>query len=93
MDLLNILLVFAGTLIGSIGSSSVVLYMLKRRDKVESLAIHNNRLGEAIDLLMETQLELIDTLHENGTINGQGKILRDKIRDYQSKCMSKGFVV
>lgn len=93
MDLLNILLVFAGTLVGSIGSSSVVLYMLKRRDKVEDLISHNNRMGEAIDLLMETQMALIDTLHENGTINGQGKILRDKILEYQSECTRKGFVV
>lgn len=90
---LNVILVFIGSVIGSIGSSSVVLYLLKRRDTVEELTIHNNRLGDAVNLLMETEIMLIDILHENKIINGDGAKLRQKIEDYLSECTKKGFFV
>lgn len=91
--LLNVILVFIGSLIGSIGSSSVLLYLLKRRDKIEDLAIHNNRLGEAVNLLMETNIMMIEILHDAKLINGNGDKLKSKIEDYLAECTKKGFFV
>lgn len=91
--LLNVILVFVGSLIGSIGSSSVLLYLLKRKDRVEELAERNNRIGEALNLVMETQVLLIDTLREGGVLNGEGKAMKEKIEDYLATCTKKGFMI
>lgn len=91
--LLNVILVFIGSLVGSIGSSSIVLYMLKRKDRVEELTIHNNRLGEAVNLLMETNMMMIDVLHEAKLVNGNGDELKKKIENYLADCAKKGFII
>lgn len=93
LTLINILLVFAGSVIGSIGSSSIVLYLIRRRDRVEELTVHNNRLGEAVNLLMETNIMMIDVLHEAKLVNGQGDKLKKKIEDYLAECTKKGFII
>ena len=90
---LNVILVFVGSVIGSIGSSSIVLYMLKRKDRVEELTIHNNRLGEAVNLLMETNMMMIDVLHEAKLVNGNGDELKKKIENYLADCTKKGFII
>lgn len=91
--LLNVLLVFVGSVIGSIGSSQVLLYLLRRKDKVESLAIRNNRLGEAVNLLMEVNMMMIDVLHNAKLVNGDGDALKSKIEEYLAECTKKGFFV
>lgn len=91
--LLNVILVFVGSVVGSIGSSSIVLYLIKRKDRIEDLAVRNNRLGEAVNLLMETEIMLIDVLHQAKVINGNGDALKKKIEDYLAECTRKGFIL
>lgn len=91
--LLNVILVFIGSVIGSIGSSSVVVYLLKRKDKVESLAEHNNRIAEGLALQSEAVIMMLDALHDKGIVNGNGQQMKQKINDYLMKNTANGYKV
>lgn len=93
MDALNIILVFVGAVIGSMSSSSVLLHILKRKDVTEKLVVKNNRLGEAVNLLLETEMVLIDALHNAKIINGDGESVKKKIEDYLTECTKNGFML
>lgn len=88
---LNVILVFVGSVIGSIGSSSIVLYMLKRRDKVEELVTHNNRLAEGMALQSEAVIMMLDAMHDKGIVNGNGQAMKQKINDYLMKNTANGY--
>lgn len=88
---LNVILVFAGSVIGSIGSSSIVLYLLKRRDKVEELITHNNRLAEGMALQSEAVIMMLDAMHDKGIVNGNGQAMKQKINDYLMKNTANGY--
>lgn len=88
---LNVILVFAGSVIGSIGSSSIVLYLLKRRDKVEELITHNNRLAEGMALQSEAVIMMLDAMHDKGIVNGNGQQMKQKINDYLMKNTANGY--
>lgn len=88
---LNVILVFVGSVIGSIGSSSIVLYMLKRRDKVEELVIHNNRLAEGMALQSEAVIMMLDAMHDANIVNGNGTAMKQKINDYLMKNTANGY--
>lgn len=88
---LNVILVFAGSVIGSIGSSSIVLYLLKRRDKVEELVTHNNRLAEGMALQSEAVIMMLDAMHDKGIVNGNGQEMKQKINDYLMRNTVNGY--
>ena len=88
---LNVILVFAGSVIGSIGSSSIVLYLLKRRDKVEELVTHNNRLAEGMALQSEAVIIMLDAMHDKGIVNGNGQQMKQKINDYLMRNTANGY--
>ena len=89
--LLSVILVFIGSVIGSIGSSSVVVYLLKRRDKVEELTIHNNRLAEGMALQSEAVIMMLDAMHDANIVNGNGQAMKQKINDYLMKNTVNGY--
>ena len=89
--LLSVILVFIGSVIGSIGSSSVVVYLLKRRDKIEELTIHNNRLAEGMALQSEAVIMMLDAMHDKGIVNGNGQAMKQKINDYLMKNTANGY--
>lgn len=91
--LLNVILVFIGSLVGSIGSSSVLLYLLKRRDKVENLVIHNNRIAEGMALQSEAIVMMLDALHDAGITNGNGTDMKEKIHDYLMRNTVNGYTI
>ena len=91
--LLNVILVFIGSVIGSIGSSSVIVYLLKRRDKVEELVIHNNRLAEGMALQSEAVIMMLDALHEKGITNGNGAEMKKRINEYLMRNTAKGYSI
>lgn len=91
--LLNVVLVFAGSVIGSIGSSSVVLYLLKRRDKVQELIERNNRIADGMVLQSEAVMMMLDALHESGITNGNGSEMKQKIQEYLMRNTSEGYHV
>lgn len=93
MTLLNILMVFVGSLIGSVGSSTVLLYLLRRRDKVEELIIHNNRIAEGLALMSECQIMMLDAMHDKGIVNGNGQAMKERINSYMMKNTSNGYRV
>ena len=88
---LNVILVFAGSVIGSIGSSSIVLYLLKRRDKVEELITHNNRLAEGMALQSEAVIMMLDAMHDAKIVNGNGQQMKQKINDYLMRNTANGY--
>ena len=90
---LNVILVFVGSVIGSIGSSSVLLYLLKRRDKIESLAEHNNRIAEGLALQSEAVIMMLDALHDANIVNGNGQAMKQKINDYLMKNTANGYKI
>ena len=89
--LLNVLLVFVGSVVGSIGSSSVVLYLLRRRDKVQELIERNNRIADGMVLQSEAITLMLDALHDAGITNGNGSAMRQKITDYLMRNTSAGY--
>lgn len=91
--LLNVVLVFVGSVIGSIGSSSVVLYLLKRRDKVQELIERNNRIADGMVLQSEAVMMMLDALHESGITNGNGSAMKQRIQDYLMRNTSDGYHV
>ena len=91
--LLNVVLVFVGSVIGSIGSSSVVLYLLKRRDKVQELIERNNRIADGMVLQSEAVMMMLDALHESGITNGNGSEMKQRIQDYLMRNTSDGYHV
>lgn len=90
---LNVILVFIGSVIGSIGSSSIVLYLIKRRDKVSDLVIHNNRLAEGMVLQSECLVTIIDALHDKQIINGDGQDMKKRINEYLMRNTAKGYSI
>lgn len=90
---LNVILVFVGSVIGSIGSSSIVLYLLRRRDKVEELVTHNNRLAEGMALQSEAVIMMLDAMHDKGIVNGNGQQMKQKINDYLMRNTAKGYKI
>lgn len=90
---LNVILVFVGSVIGSIGSSSIVLYMLKRRDKVEELVRHNDRIAEGLALQSEAVIMMLDAMHDKGIVNGNGTAMKQKIHDYLMKNTANGYKI
>lgn len=93
MTLINIILVFIGSIIGSVGSSTVLLYLLRRRDKVEELIIHNNRIAEGLALMSECQIMMLDAMHDKGIVNGNGQAMKERINSYMMKNTSNGYRV
>lgn len=91
MTLLNILLVFIGSVIGSVGSSTVILYLIKRRDKVADLIEHNNRIAEGLALMSECQIMMLDAMHDKGIVNGNGQAMKEKINTYMMKNTVNGY--
>lgn len=90
---LNVILVFIGSVIGSIGSSSIVLYLIKRRDKISDLVIHNNRLAEGMVLQSECLVTIIDALHDKQIINGDGQDMKKRINEYLMRNTAKGYSI
>lgn len=93
LTLINILLVFVGSVIGSIGSSSVLLYLIKRRDKIEDLVIHHNRIADGLALQSECLVTIIDALHDAKIINGNGEAMKKKINDYLMRNTNSGYTI
>ena len=91
--LLNVLLVFVGSVIGSIGSSQVLLYLLRRKDKVESLAVHNDRIAEGMAIQSEAIVMMLDALRDAGITNGNGSAMKQKINEYLMKNTINGYKV
>lgn len=91
--LLNVILVFVGSVIGSIGSSSIVLYMLKRRDRVAELVERNNRIADGMVLQSEAVMMMLDALNESGITNGNGMEMKHRIQEYLMKNTYNGYHV
>ena len=91
--LLNVILVFLGSIIGSIGSSSVLLYLLRRKDRVEDLVRHNDRIAEGLALQSEAMVFVLDALHEKGIVNGNSDGIRSRVNEYMRNCTFKGYSI
>jgi len=52
-----------------------------------------NRQGEAIQALVQCQMELLNILHEKKVINGESQKLRDTFAGYMYESQGKGFKV
>lgn len=93
MTVLDLILVFVGGVIGSLGSSGVLMYVIKKKDITNEIVEKNNRIGEAIDLIMESNIMLIEALREKQILNGEGKKIRDMLESYLRNNTKKGFIV
>ena len=93
MSALDLILVFVGGVIGSLGSSGVLLYVIRKKDTTNELVEKNNRIGEAVDLIIEANIMLIESLREKQVLNGEGKKIREMLEKYLRKNTRNGFIV
>ena len=93
MTVLDLILVFVGGVIGSLGSSGVLMYVIKKRDVTNEIVEKNNRIGEAVDLIIEANIVLVEALREKQVLNGEGKKIREMLEKYLRKNTRNGFIV
>lgn len=77
-------LITSGTL------SSVLLYFIKRRDRLEDLEKSVARQGEGIAVLTEGFVVLLEALHRQGIVNGESEHVRKSMNDYLLKNTKNG---
>jgi hypothetical protein len=77
---------------GQVLGGGVVLWWLKRRDRVSQVVEKVNRSGEFQGLILETLQVVLKALRE-GHINGESERMEEEIRKYLTTCTSNGFVV
>lgn len=78
-------LITSGTL------SSVLLYFIKRRDRIGELEKSVARQGEGVAVLTEGFLVLLEALHKKGMVNGESEHIRKNMNDYLLKNTKNGF--
>lgn len=79
-------------LITSGALSSVVMYFVKRRDRINDLEKAVSRQGEGIAVLTEGFVVLLDALHKKGMVNGESEHVRKSMNDYLLKNTKNGLV-
>ena len=79
-------LITSGTL------SSVVMYFMQRRDRINDLEKAVSRQGEGIAVLTEGFVVLLDALHKKGMVNGESEHVRKSMSDYLLKNTKNGLV-
>ncbi len=82
-----------------LAGNGVLMYMIRRRDKVGTLEKMNDRQANQVDMLstallaiLDSQESLVDALHDKGILNGNSEIVKDSlnkakhtIKDYALK--------
>ena len=79
-------------LITSGALSSVVMYFVKRRDRINDLEKAVSRQGEGIAVLTEGFVVLLDALHKKGMVNGESEHVRKSMSDYLLKNTKNGLI-
>lgn len=94
-DLIKTILI---ALISSGGVTAVITRYLEKHSKIHNLEAQIadinkvlDRHGEALEALVHCQMELLNVLHEKGTINGESQKLRETFSDYIYDSQAKGF--
>lgn len=77
-------------LVSSGSVSGLVLYFLKRHDKIEDIRKNNDRQAEGIAVLTEGFALLLEALHKRGLINGESEHIRKDLDAYLLKCAKNG---
>lgn len=90
MTLLEAFTPFLVALLTSGTISSVLMWYLKRTDKVEALNKISDRQAEGIAVLTEGFLVLLEALHRSGIINGESEHVRKDIELYLLKNTKNG---
>ena len=62
-------------------------------NRLEDITKVINRQGEAVQALLHSNMELLNVLHDKGTINGESQHLRDEFAHYMYDSQAKGFKV
>ncbi len=72
-------------------SNGVLIYMIKRRDKVSILTKMNNRqagqismLNAALIAVLSAMESLVDALHDKNVLNGNAEKVKDNLRSAKS---------
>lgn len=91
IEVLNIVMVFIGGVIGTLASSGVILHLLKRNDKVMDLVEHNNRQAEGLTLVSKALITIVDKLHDQKILNGEGERIKEELHTYLFNSTKSGF--
>lgn len=75
------------------GTSAIILYRLKRKDKVERLVKVVSRQSEGIGCLVKSQIMLTEALHQKGLLDGEAERIRKQLQEYLLECTGSGFAV
>lgn len=90
MTFLETCMPFFVALVTSGTVSSLLMFYLKRTDKVETLNKISDRQAEGIAVLTEGFLVLLEALHKSGVINGESEHVRKDIEAYLLKNTQNG---
>lgn len=87
-DILSAVLV---AFIGGGGFGGILMYLIKRSDRVADLEKKNDRQADGIEALSRSMLILVDVLHDKGLINGESEKVREQLQSYLFKCTTNGY--
>ncbi len=88
-DTVLVALIMAG---GQVLGGGVLLWWLKRRDRISQVVERVNRNGEFQGLVLDTLQVVMKALRE-GHINGESERMEERIREYLTKRASDGFLM
>ena len=90
------LIMAVSAIIGVFFNSGLVLYLVKRKhereDMIPKLCDRLDRVGEALDLSLESIVVIMNALRD-GKINGESERQKEKIEGYFRKITSEGFKI
>ena len=86
----NLILPLVTSLLASGGVSGVLMYYLRKKDRVAQLEKITDRQAEGIAVMTEAFLVLIEALHKRGLVNGESEHIRRDLEEYLLKCTENG---
>ena len=88
--IVEIIKLVAVVLTASLASGGVIMYYIKKHDRVSDLEKKFDRLTEGVQLGLENDIVIFKALRQ-GHINGESEAQEKRLNEYFFKCATKGF--
>lgn len=86
---IEIIKLFATIVVATLSSGGVVMYYLKKHDRVKDLERKFDRLAEGVNLGLENDVVIFKALR-SGHINGESEEQEKKLNEYFFNCSMRG---
>lgn len=88
--IVEIIKLVAVVLTASLASGGLIMYYIKKHDRVSDLEKKFDRLTEGVQLGLENDIVIFKALRQ-GHINGESEAQEKRLNEYFFKCATKGF--